>query len=213
MGSVMDAAGNLYVSALTSSDSSSILKIDPAGNISVFAMDSGRLYGLALDAGSGNLYAANDSRSTVEKVTPQGVVSIFASNLNDPSGITVTNDGTVYVNNYSSTGYNSASGVITKITSAGTVTTLVAIGKYDAYSGMTNDGTNLYLTVFDQASAVSSIVKITPSGTVSTLITGNGVSDPDAIARDNKGDLYVSNFLDTIAGGATTGSIVKLTAR
>ncbi len=209
--SAMDAAGNLYVSTLVGGDSSSIVKLGPAGNNSIFATDSGRISGLAFDAGSGNLYAANSSKSTVEKISPQGLISVLAGDLNDPSGITATADGTVYVNNYSSPGYSSANGVVTKITSSGAVSTLVAIGKYDANSGMTNDGTSLYLTVFDQGPAVSSIVKITPSGTVSTLVTGNGVSAPDAITRDGKGNLYVSNFLDTIAAGATTGSVVKLT--
>ena len=76
---------------------------------------------------------------------------------------------------------------------------------------MTNDGTNLYVTVFDQGPAISSIAKVSPSGTVSTLITGNGVSEPTCITRDNNGNLYVANYVDTVVGG-TTGSIVKLTA-
>lgn len=210
-GTAIDANGNLYVSAIHSTDSSTIFKISPAGVVSVFAADSGEVTGLALDAGSGNLYAPNYSRSSVDKITPQGVVSVFATNVYIPSGITVTSDGTVYVNNYSSPGYTPANGVITKITSSGTASTLVAIGKYDGESSMTNDGTNLYVTVFDQGPAISSIAKVSPSGTVSTLITGNGVSEPTCITRDNNGNLYVANYVDTVMGG-TTGSIVKLTA-
>lgn len=210
-GTAIDATGNLYVSAIVSTDSSTIFKINPAGVVSVFAADSGEVSGLALDAVSGNLYAANYARSSVDKITPQGVVSVFARNLYIPSGITVTSDGTVYVNNYSSPGYTPANGVITKITSSGTASTLVAIGKYDGESGMTNDGTNLYVTVFDQGPSVSSIARVSPSGTVSTLITGDGVSEPTSIARDNSGNLYVANYIDTLSGG-TTGSIVKLSA-
>lgn len=210
-GTAIDATGNLYVSAIVSTDSSTIFKISPAGVVSLFAADSGEVSGLALDAVSGNLFAANYARSSVDKITPQGVVSVFARNLYIPSGITVTSDGTVYVNNYSSPGYTPANGVITKITSSGTASTLVAIGKYDGESGMTNDGTNLYVTVFDQGPSVSSIARVSPSGTVSTLITGDGVSEPTSIARDNSGNLYVANYIDTLSGG-TTGSIVKLSA-
>ena len=152
--SVIDAQGNIYVSAISTADSSTIFKINPTGGASVFATDSGQISGLALDAGSGNLYAANYTRCAVDKITPQGVSGVFASNLYYPSGITVTSDGTVYVNNYTSPAYIPANGVITKITSSGTAGTLINIGKYNSESGMTTDGTNLYVTLFDQPTSV-----------------------------------------------------------
>ena len=209
-GTALDVAGNLYVAAVATNGTTNILKLSPTGVPSFFAADPGSVTGLALDAGSGNLYVSNFTNNTVDKITPQGVTSVFASNLYFPTGITVTSDGTVYVNNYTSPAYAPANGVITKITSSGTAGTFVNIGKYDGQSGMTTDGTNLYVTVFDQGPAVSSIARVTPSGTISTLITGNGVSEPNSITRDHGGQLYVSNYMDTLVGG-TTGSIVKLT--
>jgi hypothetical protein len=208
-GTVIDAAGNVYASAFATADSSTISKISPAGVVSFFAGDSGQILGLALDAVSGNLYAANNSKNSVDLITPQGVVSVFASNLYYPSGITVTSDGTVYVNNYTSAAYIPSNGVITQITASGKAGTFVNIGKYDAESGMTTDGTNLYVTLFDQGSFIGSIARVSPSGGITTLVTGNGINEPISITRDHGGQLYVSNYQDTIVNGST-GSIVKL---
>jgi hypothetical protein len=53
-------------------------------------------YGLAFDA-SGNLYVANDGTNTIERFTPGGVGSLFASTgSSSPGGLAFDSSGNLY---------------------------------------------------------------------------------------------------------------------
>lgn len=120
-GLARDTAGNLYTS-----QGSSIVKITPAGAVTVlagasqqsgFADDTGTSAkfayptALAIDA-AGNIFVADTGNHTVRKVTPAGVVTTIAgrpgilgvtvgtlpASLTSPNGIVVSPDGkTIYV--------------------------------------------------------------------------------------------------------------------
>jgi DNA-binding beta-propeller fold protein YncE len=53
--------------------------------------------GLAFDR-AGNLYVANGGNGTIEKFTPAGIRSVFASSgLNAPHGLAFDREGNLYV--------------------------------------------------------------------------------------------------------------------
>jgi len=90
----VDAAGNLYVADI---DANEVLKISPQGNLSVIlgngqlgaptpgpasASAMGRPTGVAVD-GRGNVYVSDVSHHVIEKITPDGTLSILAGSGNN----------------------------------------------------------------------------------------------------------------------------------
>lgn len=204
-GTAMDAAGDLYVVA-NRGDSGHIYEYSPAGVPTQIAVDSGTIYSIALDK-NGNIYASNNGANTVDKITPQGAVSVVARNLYYCSGIGVASDGTIYVTNYTSPAYNEANGVVTKISPSGTASTVTQL-LYDGQNGIAVDTQdNVYVTVFDQVKILGYVDRITPSGTATTLVSAN-LKFPLGIAVDQDGNLYVVQQVD--APSATVGSVVKM---
>ncbi len=203
-GLTVDRNGNVYVA---DTDNSTIRKITPAGAVSTLAGSAGHTgstdtidgdplfsypYGVAADQ-EGNVYVADQSNSTIRKITPAGVVSTLAGSAGNagstdssdgdplfksPSGLTVDQIGNIYV---ADTGNHT----IRKITPAGVVSTFAGIAG-NTGSTDTIDGDPLFkspsgLTV-DQIGNVyvadtgnHTIRKITPAGVVSTFagIAGN----------------------------------------
>lgn len=141
---------------------------------------------IALDA-DGNAYITDQFNDVIRKVTMEGVVTTLAGSagssgsadgtgsearFNNPSGIAVAGDGTVYVSDYSSY-------TVRKITPAGVVTTLAgSVGQQGSADGMGSEARfsfpgamaidklgNIYV-----ADIVNDTVrKITPEGLVTTL--------------------------------------------
>ena len=147
---------------------------------------------LAFDA-SGNLYVANNFGNTIQKVTPGGVVSTFASLPSNsfPDGLAFDAAGNLYV-------ANQGPGLISKITQAGTISTFVQ--GITGAGGLAFDASgNLYVTTGNTVS------KITPAGSVSTFVTG--LSGPESLAFDSSGNLYISNLVVQ----NTVGTITKVT--
>jgi len=83
-------------------DNGSIVRYDTTnGSSSTFANIGGGVRGLAFD-GSGNLFASN-TNNTIEKITPGGVVSVFASTgLSAPQGLAFDGAGNLFVANFGS---------------------------------------------------------------------------------------------------------------
>lgn len=115
-------AGILWVSGL----------VDGAGSIAKFKKPGG----IALGP-DGYLYVADTGNNLIRKVSPTGVVSIFAGNgfpglvdgsgnsvqFNSPSGVAVDPSGNVYV-------ADSGNRCVRKITTSGQVATLAGTGSY-----------------------------------------------------------------------------------
>jgi sugar lactone lactonase YvrE len=92
-GLAFDSGWNLFVanSGTNGSLKNTIIKFTTGGVSSTFATASNGLnspQGLAFDS-AGNLYVANSGNGTIEKFTPDGTGSVFASGLNSPTSIAI----------------------------------------------------------------------------------------------------------------------------
>ena len=176
-GMAVDAAGNLY----TTSGTSTIFKVTPAGAVSTF-VSSGLddPVGLAFDA-AGNLYVANELNNTISEVSPTGAVSTFVSGFGNPVSLAFDSAGNLYV-------ANGANNTISKVTPTGSISTFV--------SGLTNlrdlaidAAGNLYVD-----GEYNTILKVTPGGAISTFASSSLMAGATDLAIDSAGNVYVGNF-------------------
>ena len=98
-----DKAGNLYVSNHGNAAGTTVSKITPQGAVSIFASGFYGPVGLAFDSKE-NLYVSNYSSGIINKVSPLGEVSVFASIPNSPASriqyLAFDKDGNLYVPSY-----------------------------------------------------------------------------------------------------------------
>ncbi|TXN35210.1 hypothetical protein FVB32_11515 [Flagellimonas hymeniacidonis] len=166
----------------------------------------------------GNLYVTDSENYRIRKITPHKVVSTFSGGTRGfedgdattakyeyPTGITIDNDGNLYVT-------DASKHAIRKITPEGIVTTLAGNGSEGDADGTGEDAQfywpqdiafrNGLLYVADMNN--NSIRKVTLNGEVTTLAGGNqGDSDgqginaqfkvPHGIATDAQGNIYVAD--------------------
>lgn len=150
-------------------------------NLGFFAtgLDSPR--GIVFDP-LGNLYVANVNSATINKITPDGTVSVFASGggLDFPFALTIDGEGILYASNL-------GNNTISRIAPNGTVS-LFASGMNRAHGlAFASDG-NLYASNYEDAT----LLRIDPLGNTSLLAVGNGMSNPVGIV--SVGDsLFVAN--------------------
>jgi hypothetical protein len=180
---------------------------DPATRIDGRPPLSDRIMDTAVDA-LGNVYVNTDY--CIRKVTPSGVVSLFAGGVwnssyldevgptarfQNPRGICADNNGNVYVTEYDGR-------VIRKITSSGVVSTLA--GSWGGYASTDGVGSNarfrspigvaadasgnLFVSEWDSGY----IRKVTSSGSVTTV--GQTGTNIHGIAVDATGSIYVAAY-------------------
>jgi sugar lactone lactonase YvrE len=201
-----DSAGNIYISdtfndvirKLSTSDELTVI----AGKLGTYGSDDGtgsaaRFHnprGIAVDR-SGNIFVADDGNHTIRKITPSGEVSTFAGS----AGNSGSADGT---------GSNA---------------------RFKYPDGIAVDFAG---NVFVADSSNSTIRKITPAGVVTTLAGRAGTdgfadgagsnaffNDPEGLAVDSSGNIYVADALNnsirkvtpsgqvtTLAGASFDGS-------
>lgn len=234
-GVALDSAGNLYIA---DHNNHTIRKMTPAGLVSTLAgaaAISGNTDGLGAAArfngptgvavdGSGNVFVADAGNTSIRKITPSGTVTTFAgisgvggsadgtgtaARFNAPQGIAIDSVGNLYV-------ADTNNSTIRKITTGGTVTTIVGVagqtGSLDGPGG-TARLNGPYAVAVDSAGTVyvadffnSTIRKVTVSGMVSTLagLAGKtGLADglgavarfnqPYGVAVDAGGNVFVAD--------------------
>jgi hypothetical protein len=196
--------------------------------------------GSAVD-GNGNVYISDFGNNTIRQITSAGVVITFAGSpgiagsangtnalFNGPEGLAVDGGGNVYV-------ADSGNNTIRKITASGVVTTIAGRAGFagsadgtgtnalfNAPAGVAVDITsNVYVADYGN----HTIRKITPTGAVSTLAgsagtfgsaNGTGTNalfyEPEGIAVDTLGNVYVADTANDMIREITLGGIVTTLA-
>jgi hypothetical protein len=203
-GSAFDASGNLYVV----SNGQNIVEVSPAGTVTPFATVNGLLLGLAMDP-QGNLYAANEAGSSVDLISPQGVVSVYDSNISLCSGIAV-NSGNVYVMASNVPGVTGPQvGTIYSWTLAKETAAIEFGLDYSGEAQLAFDNSNnLYAPTINVGDSLAVVFCRTAGGITSPLYGMPEIPYLVGIAPDAFGNVYVSGFQNTPT--SHTGSVVKL---
>lgn len=179
--------GNVYVAdfgaVLNTNGGTTVYRITPAGETSVFAEGFDGASGNAFDA-DGNLYQSNIGGNRISKVTPDGTVTTYATTgIASPVGVAVDSEGNVY-------NTNCAANSISKTTPGGATSVLVQSALLSCPNGLTVDeNDNLYTANFNDGR----VVKVTPDGTASVLATVNTASGNGHLTYANR-RLYVCNW-------------------
>ena len=161
---------------------------------------------------SGNLFVGNGKANSIKKITPSGVKTTIATDL-DVDGMAVDAFGNLFVSRKSEN-TNASDGVILKFTPDGQSS--VFVSNISHPKGLAFDALgNLYLAYPDH----NSILKFTPNGKQTTF--ASGVGHPFRLAFDLFGNLFVtdvatnsileispSGVVSTIATNTSTSDLV-----
>jgi DNA-binding beta-propeller fold protein YncE len=164
-------------------------KIISDGTVSVFSRllpPSVYPAGLAFDA-SRNVYATDPNQGQIDKISPTGTVSLFATVPSFPYGLAFDTSGNLYVAGLFTDEIN-------KITPAGAVSLFATLPTESDPNGLAFDASgNLYVTM----DSMDQISRITSSGSVSVFATLPPGSSPRGVAFDSSGSLYAADFSPT----------------
>lgn len=102
-GIAVDSAGNTYVANYDLGENFAyIQKFAPDGASSQFAQVAPSPWGIAFDKDE-NLYVASGQQSIIQKITPAGAISTFAStDMANPFGVAFDADGNLFAANFGS---------------------------------------------------------------------------------------------------------------
>ncbi len=210
LGNAIDNQGNFYVNNDNNTTRGDVLKVAPDGTRTVLATINGWPSGLALDH-ENNIYVSNFITPTVHKITPDGEVSVYATDPRLAGGVGIDFDrrGNLVVGNFSTAD-------IVSITPEGSVSLIATI------PDITINGFGIgYITVvgnsvFATGIAVNKIFRVTLDGEVEEFAgTGEAAvvdgpikeasfNGPNGITADKYGKaIYISEF-----GG--TGALRKI---
>ena len=254
IGIAFDGAGNLYV---VENSNNEVVRIASDGTRTVIAgtgqagaptpgpATSSNLnnpFGVAVDA-SGDIFISDSSNNVIEKVTPDGTLSIVAgtgqlgtpvpgpatsSNLFTPQGIAVDTSGNLYIADH----YNQ---VIEKVTPDGTLSIVAGTGQRGtpvpgpATSSNLHDPEGLAVdaagNLFIADSGNQMIEKVTPDGTLSIIAgsgdfdaptpgpaTSSGFKYPFGVAPDSSGNVYIADFINDVVEKVTPDGTMTVVA-
>ncbi len=172
-------------------------------------------YGFTIDD-QGNLFVADWENDAIRKVTPEGVVTTFATGFGEPKDVAIGPDGMLYV-------ADTGTDVIYKLDSTGNKTVYAGVSglsgstegtrlaaKFNNPNSLvfyTDSGTT-YLYIADRNNGKVRVLNMA-TDTVSTLISD--FDEPTGVSVDSRGDVFVAergNGTETTPG---TGWIKKIT--
>lgn len=163
-GVAVDPQGNIYVAdigAVPNRGGSTVFKISPEGQVSVFASGSQLINpsGNTFDA-EGNLYQSNLSGGNVLKITPEGTISVYANQMiTSPVGLIMDQEKNLFV-------ANCGSNTIALVKPDGSTSIYATSSLFRCPNGIALDEEgNLYVANFEGGA----ILKVTPDGTVSSF--------------------------------------------
>jgi serine/threonine-protein kinase len=206
-GLAFDNNGNLVV-AVNYAAQTTFYRINSSGTPTIIWHDTVTISGIALDQ-SGNIYAANFITKSIDKITPGGSNSDFATGIYFPSGVAVGGDGSVYAATTNNP-VDPTQGVVYKLSPTGTGGAYASGLSFGEQDGIFIDkNNNLYATCYNEEAQTQSVIEIYPNGTTKTLTTN--ILIPVDVTMDNNGNLYVLNALS--ASESVYGDVVKLIPR
>lgn len=186
-----------------------------SGKVDAASVSSGGVYGamdgpvdVAFDA-AGNLYIANIGNNSINKVTPEGIITVVSSGgvygaMDGPVDIAFDAAGNMYI-------ANTGSSTINRITPEGVVTVAANNGIYGSLKNPLDiefdiQG-NMYITGYKTA-----INKITPEGVVTSIASGGiygSFSWAYDIAFDSLNNMYIADVIDSRIIKVTPAGVVE----
>ncbi|WP_198674075.1 SMP-30/gluconolactonase/LRE family protein [Chitinophaga alhagiae] len=232
-GGTVPSTGDVAVSLLAGGGASGAT--DGTGSGALFS----KPYGVAVDV-NGTVYVADRANHKIRKITAAGVVTTLAGSgvagaadgtgvgatFNEPSGITLSPDGHLYVSDLQNHKVRrvTTAGVVTTIAGSGTLGFADGTGAAASFNypiGITADAAgNLY--VADRYN--HRIRKVTPAGVVTTFAgsgaagstnaTGTAASfnNPVGVCISPDGTLYVGDYGNHLVRKITTAGVVTTLA-
>lgn len=175
-----------------------IYRVNPdSGEHNVIANTGGFILGLAFD-GNGNLYVCDNGNDCVQKITPDGTVSVYSSGAPDRA-IRVPNypvfdaNGNLYVSD--SGGHHERNGCLFRIKPNGETEVIsTEINQFPNGLAISPDGEWLYIVLSNTSSVVR--VQLHDDGSISQPETFVELPKtiPDGLAFDVENNLYVSCY-------------------
>jgi len=171
----VDTDGNIFVADFgprrISPFGENLYKVTPVGEVSVFTGGINGGTGNTFDS-QGNLYQSSYSGVRIDRISPDGVVTLFAGadqGIARPFGLTFDSQGNLFVANW-------ITHSIEKITPGGVSTAFSQSALLDAPTGLTSDDQdNLYITNHNNGD----IIKLTPAGQASLFAATSTPSGAD----------------------------------
>jgi sugar lactone lactonase YvrE len=184
--------------------------VDGTGTAAKFKLP----YGFTID-NQNNLFVADWKNDAIRKVTPEGVVTTFATGFIEPKDVAIGPDGKLYV-------ADTGADAIYQLDSSGAKTLYAGTG-----SSGSNEGSRLsatfnnpnsiafytdlgitYMYIADRNNGKIRVLNMS-DGNVSTL--ASGFDEPTGVSLDSRGDIFVAERGDGNEIDPGTGWIKKIT--
>jgi len=193
-GLAFDSHGNLYVASF---GNSTVSEFNSGGTLIrtlSSGLDLGYPTGLAIDS-TGNIYVANTASNTVSEFDASGTLIHTFSGCNTPLGLALDNSNNLYVANSFVPIIGIEAGTVTKFSSNGSLITNVFASDFLSYfRGLGSDGSgNFYVTA---SYTNGTVLQFSPNGSLITNAFVSELRNPQGLAFDSSGNLYVAVLND-----------------